>query len=215
MEGAITPEEIRGADFTIALRGYDRAEVEAFLREVAAEMAELKESSESPYQAVGEDIGQLLQQTKDLADRLLLDAQTDAATLVQNAANEAAGVTQNAEVYANQLREQVDTEATRSRAEADRLFAERIREADGRVRELGIAENEARQRIAALRTELEEVAKSLLHLGAEGSPAPPDSEQTIEKEADQRAPVKGNGAVAAPPLGTTQMRSNTERMTPK
>jgi DivIVA domain-containing protein len=205
MEGALTPEEIRGADFNIALRGYDRHEVEAFLQEVAAEMAELKESSESPYQTVGEDIGQLLQQTKDVADKLLLDAQSDAAALVQNAANEAAAVTQNAEAYANQLREQVDAEAARSRAEADRLFAERISAADTRVRELGIAENETRQRITALRLELEEVAKSLVHLGADSSPPPADLEQTIEKQADQRTPVKGNGAVAAPPLGTTSM----------
>lgn len=203
MERALTSEEIRGAEFNIALRGYDRREVEAFLHDVAAEVAFLKESSQKSYQVVGVELGQLLQESKDLADKLVLDAQSEAATLVQNAATEAAEIRKSAEGYAKELREQVDGEAAVSRAEADQRFAELISQAETRVQELSIAENETRERISALRVELEEVAKTLLQLGADSSP-PAETEPSMEAQSDQldNEDTIPNGAVPAPPLGS-------------
>jgi DivIVA domain-containing protein len=224
MERALTPDEIRGADFTIALRGYDRHEVEAFLQDVAAEFAALKDSSSKSYQAVGEELGQLLQQSKDVADKLLLDAQNEAAALLQNAADEAAQMRQSAEAYANQLREEIDNEVALSRAEADHEFKKRISDADTRVQELSVTEVEIRQRIDSLRGELLEVAERLLHLGIGGSP-PAEPQQSFEGESDQlqsepmlpedmnseemlpedmdSEDTIRNGAVPAPPLGST------------
>jgi cell division initiation protein len=208
MEPALTPEEIRGADFSVARRGYDQGEVAAFLQDVAAEVAVLKESAEKSYLTVGEELGDLLQHARDIADKLLLDAQNEAATLVQNASQEATEMRESAEAYAKQLREQVDSEAADSRSEANRKYLERIRSADARVQELGVEENQARQRISALRTELEGVASNLLQMGAKGSESAEtpqgEEEQTIEVDRDDTVP---NGAVSAPPLGTTQISS--------
>jgi DivIVA domain-containing protein len=224
MERAPTPEEIRGADFSIALRGYDRHEVEAFLQDVAAEVAALKDSSHKSYQALGEEVGQLLQQSKDVADKLLLDAQSEAAALLEDAANEAAELRQSAEAHATRIHEEIDSEASSSRAKADKEFKRRISMADTRVRELSITEQETRQRIDALRVELAAVAERLLHLGTDGSP-PAEPQQTLEQDADQletedvpsedttsvdmisedmipQEPIR-NGAVPAPPLGST------------
>jgi DivIVA domain-containing protein len=227
MEPALTPEEIRGADFSITFRGYDRGQVAAFLQDVAAEVEVLRDSTQKSYLTVGEELGELLQHSKDIADKLLLDAQSEAATLVENAAAEATELRESAEVYAKQLREQVDSEAADSRSKANKEYAERIRSADSRVKELGVEENQARQRISALRTELEEVAKSLLQAGTNGSRSaePPqdeekqtinlDSEQTDELDPEQTdelddldrdEPIRAS-AVAAPPLGTTQISS--------
>jgi cell division initiation protein len=200
----LTPEEIRGADFSIALRGYDRREVEAFLQDVAEEMADLKETSARSYQAAGEQLGELLQQSKDVADKLLLDAQNEAATLLQKAAAEAAGIREDADVYAKEVREQVDAEAESSRAHADQQYAERIRSADGKVRELSVAENEARQRISALRVELEKVAKRLLQSSTDGS-SQAETQPSLEEQTGQldREYTVPQDAVPAPPLGST------------
>jgi cell division initiation protein len=219
MERALTPDEIRGADFTIALRGYDRHEVEAFLQDVAAEFAALKDASQKSYQAVGEELGHLLQQSKDVADKLLLDAQNEAAALLKNAADEAIQMRESADVYANQLREEVDNEVALLRAQADHEFKQRIREADTRTQELSTTEVEIRERIDSLRGELEEVTERLLHLGIGGLPHA-EPQQTLESDSDHVEredvlPVDAlpedmdteetprNGAVSAPPLGST------------
>jgi cell division initiation protein len=199
MEHALTPEEIKGADFSVALRGYDRQEVEAFLEDVAAEVSLLKESSERAHQAVGEELGQLLQQAKDVADKVLSDAQSEAAALLQGAANEAAGLREEAEAYAKQVRVEADGEAASTRAEADQDAEQRISAADNKVRELNAGEAETRERIRALRVELEEVAKSLQQLAPDGSP-PAEMEQTSEEQTDQqdRVDTVQNGAVQVP-----------------
>jgi DivIVA domain-containing protein len=199
MGHALTPEEIKGADFSVALRGYDRREVGAFLEDVAAEVSVLKESSERAYQAVGEELGQLLQQAKDVADRVLSDAQSSAAALGQGAANEAAGLREDAQAYAKQVRVEADGEAASTRDEADQDAVQRISTADNKVRELSTREAEIRERIRLLRVELEEVAKSLLQLVPDGSP-PDDMEQTSEEQTDQQDPVDTvqNGVVQVP-----------------
>jgi DivIVA domain-containing protein len=181
VEPALTPEEIRKADFSVALRGYDRQEVEAFLQDIAEEVGILKEASERAYQATGERLGELLQHSKDLADQLLADAQSEAATLVQDAASEAAELRESADSYAKQVRQQVDDEAAGSRARADQAFAARISEADSTVRELNIAEAQTRERISALRIELEKVTKRLLELSADTA-APADNGQGLAQE---------------------------------
>jgi len=41
MSGATPPEDIAGRRFTVAFRGYDRSEVDGFLRNLAREQAQL------------------------------------------------------------------------------------------------------------------------------------------------------------------------------
>lgn len=182
---AITPEDIKGANFSVALRGYDRGEVEAFLQDVAAEVSVLKDSAERAYQNLGEELGELLQQAKDVADKLLSEARSEAAALVQSAENEATGLRDEAEAHARQVREEADGEAVSTRAEAEQDAAQRISAADTKVRELGTAEVEARQRISALRVELDRVADSLRQLGADGS-RDAGIEQNVEDLTDEQ-----------------------------
>jgi DivIVA domain-containing protein len=165
----ITPEDIKGANFSVALRGYDRGEVESFLQDVAAEVSALKDSSARAYQNVGEDLGGLLQQAKDVADKLLSEASSEAAALVQSAENEASRMREDADAHARQVRGEADGDAASTRAEAEQDAARLIDAASTRVRELGAAEAEARQRISALRDELARVADSLRHLGGDDS----------------------------------------------
>jgi DivIVA domain-containing protein len=207
MRRAITPEDVREADFKVALRGYDREDVAAFLQDVAAEMETLKDSSERAYQSLGEEIGGLLQQAKDSADKLVTDARTEAEAHLQAAANQAAGLTQEAEAnalqsrqqteaysvqvreeteaYARQIREEAGAWAASARAEAEQDAAERIRTAEAQVRELEMAEAEARQRISGLRVELHRVADRLSQLGADESLGT-ETEPELEAPADEQ-----------------------------
>src|SRR3989337_1323436 len=57
----ITPEDIETASFTVAIRGYDKQEVEAFLADTADHVRVLTEASGSAYVDLGEEMGELLQ----------------------------------------------------------------------------------------------------------------------------------------------------------
>lgn len=220
MKGALTPEEIRGADFSVALRGYDRVQVKAFLEDLAGRVSILKESSEKTYQAVGEELGELLQEARDLADKIRSDARSEATALVEDAAKEAAGIRKDAAAYAKQVldaadtdaaseRDQASEEAGKTRAQANEEAAsmraqatedaeQRISAAENKVSELESVEAETRRRISSLRTELEEVAKSLLQLDGDGS-HPTEIETPLEEQIDQHGRVDAvpNGAVEA------------------
>ncbi|MDP9225729.1 MAG: DivIVA domain-containing protein [Actinomycetota bacterium] len=169
MRESITPEDIKGANFSVAIRGYDRGEVEAFLRDVAAGVSALLDSSEKPYQSLGEEVGELLQQAKDAADKLFSEARDEAAALVQSAQDDATALRDEAEAHAQQVREYADGEVARKIAQADEEAANRIGAADARAQELSTTEVEARQRISALRTELEAVGETLRRLGTQGT----------------------------------------------
>jgi cell division initiation protein len=179
----MTPEDIKGANFSVALRGYDRGEVEAFLQEVAAEVAALKDSSAKAYQNVGEDLGGLLQQAKDVADKLLSEASAEAAALMQSAENEATRVKDEAEGHAGRVRDDADEGAASTRAQAEQDAAQLIEAANIRVRDLNASEAEARRRISELRDELDRVSASLRQLAADDSLAgmEPDVEDLAEQ----------------------------------
>jgi cell division initiation protein len=153
----VSAKDIERADFSVALRGYDRDEVDAFLRSVAdehrrlaEELVEAQRSVEHPYQSLGADMGELLQHAKDSADQIRRKAEDDAKQTRQEAKK-------NAEA----TREKAEREAEETRKSAEHDSTERIKEADRRVRQLMEAEAEARQRLHKVRGEIKIVLESM------------------------------------------------------
>jgi DivIVA domain-containing protein len=143
----MTPEEIQAAEFTVAVRGYSREEVEEFLSALAQDQRTLlealenaKREAEQTYLALGDEIGGLLQHAKDVAD----------------------GMVKKAEEEASRLREEARSSAERSKSEAEQLAARIVQTAkqeadeciaEGRetVSEFQEAERRSRERLQNLR----------------------------------------------------------------
>lgn len=191
MQADITPEGLENQTFTTKLRGYDPDEVHAFLAEVALMMRDHKKQADRAYQAVGEEMGEMLQEARDRADAMIAAAeaqaaeklaQADAAAAAARASGDedAARTRADAEQSAAETRRSAEEDATRVRAEAtnvaeetrtaaQRVAEERIARAAERVRVLVTQENEARERIAALRTALVDVSERLHELERDDS----------------------------------------------
>src|ERR687883_344784 len=74
MADGISPQQIENAQFTTALHGYKREEVDALLHRAAdaydralKEILSLQIKADKPYQALGEEAGALLQNAKESA----------------------------------------------------------------------------------------------------------------------------------------------------
>jgi DivIVA domain-containing protein len=176
MRETLSARDIERAEFTVVLRGYDRDEVEAFLRQVAEDHGRLTEALESserhaekPYESLGADMGELLQHARDSADDLRRRAEEDAK-----------GVRQEAKKDAASIREQAEHEADEIRKAADYDASQRIQEAERRVRRLMEAEAEARHRLHEVRDEIGLVVERMEH--AEASLTAPEPEKRGDEE---------------------------------
>jgi cell division initiation protein len=184
----VSAKDIERADFSVALRGYDRDEVDAFLRSVAdehrrlsEELVEAQRSVEHPYQSLGADMGELLQHAKDSADQIRRKAEDDAKQTRQEAKKNAAAT-----------REKAEREAEETRKAAEHDSTARIKEADRRVRQLMEAEAEARQRLHKVRGEVQIVMESMERaeatLGERPAEAPAEEEPArASKEGGEEA----------------------------
>jgi DivIVA domain-containing protein len=160
MAEGLSAEEIERADFSIGLRGYDRDEVETFLRDVAAQQRRLHEEvdasrrrADKPYQVFGSDVGELLQHAKDSADALRRKAEEDANAIRQQAKKAAAAAREKAGQEAQGVLEGAEYDA-----------GERIKAAEQRVAELRAEEARAREKLQAVRAEIESVTARLLQV---------------------------------------------------
>ncbi|HEX2235056.1 MAG TPA: DivIVA domain-containing protein [Actinomycetota bacterium] len=158
MAERLSAEEIERADFSIGLRGYDRDEVEAFLRHVAGQQRRLLEEveasrrrSDKPYHVFGSDVGELLQHAKDSADALRRKAEEDAADIRQQAKKAAAATREKAEQDARDARKAAEYDA-----------GERIKAAEHRVAQLRAEEARARDKLRGVRAELSSVTARLV-----------------------------------------------------
>jgi DivIVA domain-containing protein len=87
----LSPIEIERTDFSTSLRGYDRSEVDAHLRMISLHVAEAEaDLREHAYAHLGEEMGRLLQHSREAADQMLADASAEAARLKEIAEKEAA-----------------------------------------------------------------------------------------------------------------------------
>jgi vacuolar-type H+-ATPase subunit H len=113
---------VADVDFPIALRGYDRMAVDAYVRRTSQLVAELQ-ASRSPEAAVrralervGEEVSDILKRAHETASQITAQSRSEAEDRLEAARGEAAEITAGAE---RRLRE-LDTET-------DRIWAERHR----------------------------------------------------------------------------------------
>src|SRR5947209_729619 len=92
-----TPDDIENKRFLTDLRGYDRAEVESFLRELASDyrdlLSKLEEArraagveSRDPFERMGDQVAATLRAATEEAERVRADARQERADLLAEAA---------------------------------------------------------------------------------------------------------------------------------
>src|SRR3954447_22097496 len=119
-------DEIATRTFPVAMRGYDRAAVDAFLQEVVQLIQDLesRQSQESVVQRaiaeVGEQTSSILQRAHETAEEVAARSRAQAEGRIQRAEREAEMVRREAEKYA----EQVSADTRRLTEERRRLIDE-------------------------------------------------------------------------------------------
>jgi DivIVA domain-containing protein len=102
-------ERIANRDFPLAVRGYDRHAVDAFVQEVLALVAELegRQTRETVVQRaldeIGEETAGILQRAHETADEIAARSRAQAEGRIQRAEREADMLRQQADAYSEQL----------------------------------------------------------------------------------------------------------------
>jgi DivIVA domain-containing protein len=129
------PPEIRNPVFAVAVRGYDRAAVEAYVNRVNRVIAEL-EVSRSPQAAVrhaldrvGQQTIAVLQEARESADRLMAAAREEAEEGRTRAKEEAARLVVNASAEADQAKAESAELLASAREEAAQIVEDARAEA--------------------------------------------------------------------------------------
>jgi hypothetical protein len=180
------PLAMASADFPIALRGYDRLAVDAYVERTIQLIAELR-STRSPEAAVrralervGEEISGILQRAHDTADEITARSRSEAEARLESARREALELTAEAE------RRVADLDA-----ETERIWAERH----------------------SIVTDVRELASRLTGLAEEASERFPAA--SAPEPADVSAPMHPfDGAVEVPDLGEPGDDENTTERPP-
>jgi DivIVA domain-containing protein len=139
MSDALTPKRIEEHVFAIADRGYDCNEVDDFLRRVAVHLEAIERGETKfgtrPYEALGIEMGDLLQHAHDVAAHVKKQAEDEAALIVQEAHNEAHTIRDQAETVKRKL----DAEAIEAKKQATEE-AQRLKREAAHVHSLAEAE---------------------------------------------------------------------------
>ena len=102
-------DRIANRDFPLAVRGYDRHAVDAFMQEVLALVAELegRQTRETVVQRaldeIGEETAGILQRAHETADEIAARSRAQAEGRIQRAEREADMLRQQADAYSEQL----------------------------------------------------------------------------------------------------------------
>ncbi|MFN2524888.1 MAG: DivIVA domain-containing protein [Actinomycetota bacterium] len=136
---ALTPEEIANKQFTVVLRGYEKAEVDAFLSEVAKEITERpagEAGAGAPaaapavtagppsFDALGQEVSAVLEAAKSAAENMRSEAQAEAEETRRSAAE-----------VADRLRRQAQEESDAERASAKQSAEQTVADAERAARE--------------------------------------------------------------------------------
>jgi len=180
---------VADVDFPIALRGYDRMAVDAYVRQTSQLVAELQ-ATRSPENAVrralervGEEVSDILKRAHDTASQITAQSRSDAEDRLEAARGEAAEVSAGAE---RRLRE-LDVET-------DRIWAER-------------------HRIVEDARTLAEQLLVLAQSAAERFPADEEPAATEEGAAPERFDAEGDGEDAATEVAAEDRTEATQRVT--
>jgi DivIVA domain-containing protein len=207
-----TPEEIESKEFLITLRGYDKDEVNAFLRAVSADYrsalsrqgADVSAPSTS-YEALGAEISTVLSTAKQSAETIRRRAEDDATELRRRAEEESSQLREAASRAAKRLTEEAEKHSVEVRASAEREASERLRESARRVERLQATETKVRQRLFSLEATLKQIRQELEAVETAGTEAVTTSFLEAgggDEEADETilAELRGEGGAGS---GTT------------
>ncbi len=140
------PSDLRDVSFPLAVRGYDRSAVDAYVKRVNHLIAEL-EVSRSPRAAVrhaldraAEEVSSILQRAQEAAEEITSSARkeaeeskaragTEATTLLVDANDDAERTRAEAEVARAQARTEAEETLTKARAEAEETLTKARAEA--------------------------------------------------------------------------------------
>jgi cell division initiation protein len=164
-----SPEEIESKEFLITLRGYDKDEVQAFLRAVAADYRSLADTSRAPvpvstsnpFESLGEEVGTVLKVARESANALRQKAEDEAGAARRRAEEESAALRNAASAAAKRLTEEAERHAIEVRAAAEREAGDRLRETARRVERLQATETKLRQRLYSLEMMLQSMRQEL------------------------------------------------------
>lgn len=195
----LIPDDIAHKEFFRAPDGYDRAEVRAYLEMVAADQRDLLERVRSlegktdGMGDVGAEIATVLQQARELADRMTQEAQQKALELRDRAEKEAGLLRSATGEAAEKLRQEAEDYAYEVRNAAERAAREQQLHAADRVGRLLAGESSVRERLYSLeitlqgmRGELKEAAEAVLPEVSSVPPPLPPSPPTFEPSAQVR-----------------------------
>ena len=171
--------EVAEVEFPVALRGYDRLAVDAYVKRTSRLVAELQ-TTRSPEAAVrrglervGEEVSGILQRAHDAASQITAQSRSDAEDRLERARQEAAQITADAERRLQELD-----------VETDRIWAER-------------------QRIVEDAQQLARQLLSLAHAAASRFPADDDPDTTEDKPSRPFGVVAPQGSDADPVESST------------
>ncbi len=155
----LVPAELRDVSFPVSLRGYDRTEVDAYVKRVNQVVAEL-EVSRSPQSAVkhaldrvGEQTAGVLQRAREAAEELSSTTLAEAEHASRRAHVEAAELMERADKESRELLERATEESDELLTRAHREAAERLSDAEARV---AAAQAASEARLEELEGEIEE-----------------------------------------------------------
>jgi DivIVA domain-containing protein len=124
------PPELRDVDFPLAVRGYDRAAVDAYVMRVNHLIAEL-EVSRSPRSAVqhaldraSDEVSAILGRAQETAEEITASARKEAEESAARTSAQAAKVLVDANDHAERSRAEADELLTRARADAETKLAD-------------------------------------------------------------------------------------------
>lgn len=183
----LTPEQLDDTTFSPAVRGYNRAEVDAFVQQMAETLRELRAAATPPPpRSLGAEIDQLLEAARSSAEALTNDAQEKATALVADADARAKETIDNAEVRA---REMVDA-------------------AEQRVATLGREEAAILERLRTLRSSLGELVKDVQKIASANAAARPAAPTAETGNGRAAAPL---AAVPDAPAGASESAEGAEK----
>lgn len=207
---ALVPEEIAGKQFIVGLRGYDRDEVQAFLRAVAEELRRLHlelETARIPApdspEALGTQVAAVMRSAQEQAKELRQAAMTEVAGAVEEAKAEAVRVVEEARRDAATIMEEVRNRAAQIDAEARTRGQKAMSIATERFRVIRTAELEVAQRIEESQGLLDAVRQEL---------AADDLQAALEEEGLVVVDVSGPRAVDAAPDGAAEAAEQAETL---
>jgi DivIVA domain-containing protein len=129
-------DRIRTATFPVAIRGYDRHEVERYLNELA-DWVETGGDEEAradlvgpELERIGEQVSNILTEAHAAATKMRADAEAEMRRQLAEANRKAEEIRERAEQYAEETREEADAFAIKTRAEANSQAEEVRAEAD-------------------------------------------------------------------------------------